>query len=103
MNHQRSSRYRFPHEPGTVDANIRLSTDGRTLLQRPSAVFEATHEQGCLRSRTSPDQILHHMPVDVRQPVVPALETVGELFVVEAELVEDGGLEIVDVDALVDD
>jgi|GEM_PF-6465266 len=40
----------------------------------------------------SADQFLDHVPVDIRESVVAALEAVGELFVVEAELVEDGGL-----------
>lgn len=36
--------------------------------------------------------------MDVGEAEVPALEAVGELFVVEAEEVEEGGVEVVDVD-----
>ncbi len=43
---------------------------------------------------------LHHLAVDVGEAVVAALEAVGELLVVEAEEVEDGGLEVVDVDGV---
>ena len=40
------------------------------------------------------------LAVDVGEAVASALEFVGELFVVEAHLVEDGGMEIVDVDGV---
>ena len=38
------------------------------------------------------------MAVDISQTELAALETVGQAFVVDAEEMEDGGLEIVDVD-----
>jgi hypothetical protein len=41
--------------------------------------------------------------VDVGEAVVAALEAVGEAFVVEAEEVHDGGLEVVDVDLVFGD
>ena len=41
--------------------------------------------------------------VDVGEAVVAALEAVGESGVVEAEEVEDGGLEVVDVDFVLSD
>ena len=41
-------------------------------------------------------------PADVGQAEVAALEAVGQLRVVEAEEVEDRGLEVVDVDAVLD-
>jgi sialic acid synthase SpsE len=40
--------------------------------------------------------------VDIGEPIVAALEAVGEVFVIEAEKVEDGGLEVVDVDFVFD-
>src|SRR5687768_13336421 len=40
--------------------------------------------------------------MDVRQAEVAALEAVGEALVVEAEEVEDGGLEVVDVVLVLD-
>ena len=36
--------------------------------------------------------------MDVGEAEVPALEAVGELFVIEAEKMEEGGVEIVDMD-----
>ena len=39
----------------------------------------------------------------IRQPEAPALVTVGEALVVDAEQVQDGGLEVVDVHAAVGD
>src|SRR3954452_8020312 len=41
--------------------------------------------------------LLNHVPMHVGQPEVAALEAVGELLVIEAEEVEDRGLEVVDV------
>ncbi len=38
------------------------------------------------------------MAMDVGETVVAALEAVGEAFVIEAEEVHDGGLQVVDVD-----
>ena len=43
------------------------------------------------------------LPVDVGEAVVTALKFIGQLLVIEAEEVEDGGLEVVDVDAVFDD
>jgi hypothetical protein len=40
------------------------------------------------------------MPVHVRQPPVDALVAEGEFFVVDAEEVEDGGVEVVAVDGV---
>ncbi len=42
------------------------------------------------------------MPMHVSEPVVAALELVGEAFVVNAEEVQHRGLEIVDVDFVTD-
>ena len=36
--------------------------------------------------------------MDVGEAEVPALEAVGELFVIEAKKMEEGGVEIVDMD-----
>ena len=44
----------------------------------------------------------HDLSVDVGETEVSSLEAVGELFVVEAEEVEEGGVEVVDVDFAVD-
>ena len=44
------------------------------------------------------EDILYHVAVDVGEAEVAALEAEGEFLVIEAEEVEDGGLEIVDVD-----
>ena len=45
---------------------------------------------------------LHEFSVDVGEAEVSSLEAVGELFVVEAEEVEEGGVEVVDVDLAID-
>ena len=47
--------------------------------------------------------LLHHGPVDVGEAVVAALEAVGEAGVVEAEQMQGGGVQVVDVDGILDD
>ena len=44
------------------------------------------------------EQGLHDTPMHVGEPEVTTLEPVGELRVVEAEEVQDRGLQVVDVD-----
>ena len=41
-----------------------------------------------------------HLAGDVGEPVVAPLVLVGQAFVVDAQKVEDGGVEVVDVDAV---
>jgi hypothetical protein len=41
--------------------------------------------------------LFHHVAVDVGEAEVAALVAVGEPFVVDAELVQDGGLQVVDM------
>src|ERR1051325_7832653 len=53
-------------------------------------------------SGLSEEGLLHHA-MNIGQPVVPALEFEGELLMVEPELVQDRGVEVVDVDAVLDD
>ena len=43
------------------------------------------------------------MAMHIGQPVVSSLKKVSQLFVVDAELVEDGGVKIVDVDGVFGD
>ena len=43
-------------------------------------------------------QLLYHLPVHIRQPEIAALEAVAEAGVIEAEQVQDGGVQVVDVD-----
>ena len=50
--------------------------------------------------RSLGEQFTYQFAVDVREAEVAALETEGELFVVEAKEVENCGVQIVDVDAV---
>src|SRR5262245_48152898 len=61
----------------------------------------------CAARKTSgPRQLRHDLPHDlpmhIGQPEVAAAVAEGELLVVEADEVEDGGVEVVDVDAVFD-
>ena len=47
-------------------------------------------------------QLLHHFAVHVGQAEVAALEAVGQPGVVEAQQVQDRGVQVVDVDAIFD-
>jgi hypothetical protein len=49
------------------------------------------------------ENLPHNIAVDVRQPVIAPLEAIDEPGVVEAELMEDGGLEVVDVNLVAGD
>jgi hypothetical protein len=51
----------------------------------------------------SGENAIDDVAVDIGEPVVAALVVEGEPFVVEAETVEDGGLEVVDVDRVFSD
>ena len=42
------------------------------------------------------------MAVDVRQPVVASLMAIGQSFVIDAEEVKTGGVEVVDVNWILD-
>src|SRR5438034_1101529 len=53
-------------------------------------------------SLSSGDHVLHHLPVNVRQPEVSPLELERQPLVVDAEEAEDGCLEVVDVDGVFD-
>src|SRR5687767_4711808 len=55
-----------------------------------------------LPSKLLCQDVLHYVPVHVRQPEVAALEPMRESLVVEAEQVEDRGVEVVDVDGVFD-
>ena len=54
-------------------------------------------------TRSLGEDVVDDVAVDVGEAVLAALEFVGEGGVVDAELVEDGGLEVVDVDAVLGD
>jgi hypothetical protein len=53
--------------------------------------------------RDSSQNLADDVAVDVGQAVVPALEAEGETGVVESQAVQQGGLQIVDMDFVTDD
>ena len=48
--------------------------------------------------RRSREHAFHHLPVDIGQPEVAAIVTIGELFVIEAEQVQDRRVQVVEVE-----
>ena len=66
-----------------------LTEPRRSIVLRERAIY-------------SGNDILHDMPMHVGEAVVAAVEAVGELLVIEAELVEDGRVQVVHVDLVLD-
>jgi len=64
--------------------------------QKERECGDEAHEMGTMAdSRNDPT---HHIAIDIREAEVAAGVAVGELFVIKAELMQDGGVQIVDVD-----
>ena len=58
---------------------------------------------GCAPRRNplgSSQNFIHHLAFHIRQPEIAALETVGQLRVIEAETMENGGVQIVHVNLI---
>ena len=54
------------------------------------------------QATASGQQLLEHVAADVGQPLVAAVVQEGELLVVEAHQVQDRGVDVVDVGAVLD-
>lgn len=50
----------------------------------------------------SSQYLLNHAPLHIGQPIIAAAITVGQPFVIESHQVQDGGVQIVDVDSIFD-
>src|SRR3954452_18617545 len=83
--------------PRSADARL----EERSIPRRP----RAWHLEGVRRStsRLSGEDALDELAVDVGEAEVAALVAEGQALVVEAEAVQDGSLEVVDVDFVFDD
>ena len=53
-----------------------------------------------LVDKASGKDVTHHLAMNIGQPIVTPLKFVSETFVVDPKLVQDRGLQIVDVDGL---
>src|SRR5438128_6406421 len=84
------SRKKVTSVSGPASSGARVSWRGS--LNEPDLFTRLSHP--CKLSR---QQLRHDSAVDIGQPVVAALETVDELGVVEAEQVQYGGLQVVDM------
>ena len=56
-----------------------------------------------LVDKVSGKDVTHHLAMNIGQPIVTPLKFVCETFVVDPKLVQDRGLQIVDVDGLIND
>src|SRR5262249_49517041 len=62
-----------------------------------------TEGESCLPRRQRLSQnLLHHIPVYIGEPEVAALEFERQAFVIHAQQMEDGGVQIVDLDDVFD-
>src|SRR5687768_17363691 len=73
------------------------------LLNNVAQILPVYGHHSPRMSSPSSHQPLHHLPMHVGQPEVAALKPIDEPRVVDAEAVEGGGLEVVDVDGVFDD
>ena len=88
------------HQRGDQAGEQSAEGPPRGLRHRPSSSSARRHtECACYLGQ----QLFDDVAVDVGQPVVAALEAVGQPFVVEAEEVQDGRLQVVDVDCVLGD
>src|SRR5687767_6508413 len=79
----------------------------------PSIAGQVTRGASCSRSMRRPcgscdslfsgEEIFHHMAVHIREAEVTAGVEVGEPFVVQPEAMEDGGLDVMDMDRVFHD
>lgn len=80
---------------------------GLVALKRPQRRASVSMRGSSSANRASfePDRRLrnhlaHQLAVDIRQAEIAPLEAIGELRVIEAQEMENGGLQIVDVHAV---
>jgi len=88
------------HAPGTMASGFSGEScgDGRCGVPLGRRVHHAERCEGRAHLR---DDVVHDLALHVGQPEIAAGVVVGQLFVIEAEQLQHGGMEIVDVDGLV--
>ena len=64
--------------------------------------FQFSFQMVKQRSHTLLDDVMHDVSVDVGQAIVASLMAIGKAFVVDAEEVKAGGVEVVDVNWILD-
>ena len=67
-----------------------------------SAPIMNSHDAVSVKN-TSNNQLADDIPADVRQAIIATLEAEGQAFVVQAEEMQDRGLQVVDVDFVAGD
>src|SRR5438874_2859711 len=82
--------------PGIFFSSRRRHT--RSLRDWSSDVCSSDLHRSVGWAAPLPQNLLHHVPAYVGQAEVAALEAVGEAGVLDAQEVEDGGVQVVDVD-----
>src|SRR5213593_782271 len=72
-----------------------MSNEQSNASWRPQGLHIAHLALGILRSR---DDLPDHVAVDIRESEIAAIVAIGELFVIEAEQVQDGGVQVMNMD-----
>src|SRR5262245_30601118 len=93
----------FAAGPSAVSApaprNPRMSAERRAVFMRAIPLQRVAKPQA---QPISTNDFLDHPAVDIGEPVVAAAVAVGKLLVVDTHQVQDGGVQIVDVDLVLD-
>ena len=72
----------------------------RRFLRLESPEISLRGASSCSRHSLLEEELIDQFAVDVGEAVVAALEFEGELFVIDAEEVEEGGVEVVNADGI---
>ncbi len=99
LNYVREPR-RTPSFQGSRSGERRAGV--RTPCQRTTQVLTVSGYLRMEPAGRSGKDVPDHVSVDVGESEVAALETVGQSFVVDAQQVQEGGLEVVDMNLVLD-
>src|SRR2546425_4902907 len=76
------------------------------MKRSPAFPEEAVAVERQATSRTpppSPQDLTYHAATDISQPKVPTLKAIGQAGVVDAQTVQNGGLQVVDMNRIFQD
>ena len=85
-----------------IAATRTVTAAGSAPRQRPQAKHEPQQQVAAQHGLPSRHDLFHHVALHIGQPQVAAAVAVGQLLVIEAEQVQDGRVQVVDVDPALD-